>query len=252
MIYNVIWTLSLQLHRNCTIISEIRIFFHIPQFLCFIPQHSIVRTQAVINTELFPCWKFQVSSIEISFNYFLTRIVCSQYFLLENFEMVLSFFLPYRWQASFLFLVILTPICCRILQTVDSSWSCWIKNDISLPLHILNGNTTKRFSSTEARLNWAALSRCHSFLWQQWFQTQWFQTVISNSDLKLQLFSLVSSVRVLLVCSWVFTKSLVSWVLLKGSNISQNCYRFEKYQINLYLFTSFQPKKCVRNLSLRT
>ena len=121
--------------------------------------------------------------------------------------------------SLFLFSVILTPICCRILQTVDSSWSCWIKDGISLPLHILNGNTTKRFSSTEALTELS----CFTKVSLTFMTTVISDLVISNSDFKLRLFSLVSSVRVLLACSWVFTKSLVSWVLLKGSNISQKC-----------------------------
>ena len=47
-----------------------------------------------------------------------------QSFLLENFTMIWSLFLPSRWQASILSPEIFTPIRCKILQTVGSSWSC--------------------------------------------------------------------------------------------------------------------------------
>ena len=50
--------------------------------------------------------------------------MCSQSFLLENFTMARSLFLPSRWQASILSQEIFTPIWCRIMKTVGSSWSC--------------------------------------------------------------------------------------------------------------------------------
>ena len=66
MCYDTIWTLLLQPYPNSTITSKIRkCFFLVPQFLGFIPQSSILRTQTIINIQPCPCWKVQVSSIKI-------------------------------------------------------------------------------------------------------------------------------------------------------------------------------------------
>ena len=121
MCYHTIWTLLLQPYPNSTTNSKIRkYFFLVPQFLGFIPQFSIIRTQTVINIQLCSCWKVEVSSIKI-FQIFFDTHRCSQSFLLENFIKVRSLFLPSRWQASILSPEIFAPIWCRILQTVGSS-----------------------------------------------------------------------------------------------------------------------------------
>ena len=96
-------------YPNCTTNSKIKYCFLAPKFLGFFPQSSIIRTPTVINIELCPCWKVQVSSIKI-FKSFLTRIECSQSFLLENLTMILSLFLLSQRQASILFPEIFTPI----------------------------------------------------------------------------------------------------------------------------------------------
>ena len=66
MCYHTIWTLLLQPYPNSTTNSKIRkYFFLVPQFLGFIPQSSIIRTQTAINIQLCSCWKVEVSSIKI-------------------------------------------------------------------------------------------------------------------------------------------------------------------------------------------
>ena len=61
MCYDTIWTLLLQTYPYCPINSKIRkYFFLVPQFLGFIPQSSIIRTQTVINIELCLSWKVYV------------------------------------------------------------------------------------------------------------------------------------------------------------------------------------------------
>ena len=118
------WTLLLQPYPNSTTNSKIRkYFFLFPQFLDFIPQLSMIRTHRLsLIYSLFPAGRSR-SVVSRSFKSFLTRIVCSQYFLLENFAMVRSLSSP--WQASVLYPEIFTPIWCRIRQAVGSSWSCW-------------------------------------------------------------------------------------------------------------------------------
>ena len=125
MCYATMWTLLLQPYPNSTTNSKIRkYFFLFPQFLDFIPQLSIIRTHRLsLIYSLFPAGRSR-SVVSRSFKSFLTRIVCSQYFLLENFAMVRSLFLPSPWQASILYPEIFTPIWCRIRQAVGSSWSC--------------------------------------------------------------------------------------------------------------------------------
>ena len=66
MCYHTIWTLLLQPYPNSTTNSKIRkYFFLVPQFIGFIPQSSIIRTQTAINIQLCSCWKVEVSSIKI-------------------------------------------------------------------------------------------------------------------------------------------------------------------------------------------
>ena len=155
MCYDTIWTLLLQPYPNSTTNSKTRkYFFLVPQFLGFIPQSSITRTQTVINIQFCSCWKVEVSSIKI-FQSFLTRIVCSQSFLLENFTMVRSLSLTSRWQASILSSEIFTPRWCRILQPVGSSWSCSTEEGMPTSPHILDGSTVP-FSNTDVGLNSAA------------------------------------------------------------------------------------------------
>ena len=68
-----IWALLLQPYSSCALNSNIRkYFFLVPDFLGFIPQSFIIRTQTVINTELCSCWKVQVSSIKIFRIFFRT------------------------------------------------------------------------------------------------------------------------------------------------------------------------------------
>ena len=123
MCYATMWTLLLQPYPNSTTNSKIRkYFFLFPQFLDFIPQLSIIRTHRLsLIYSLFPAGRSR-SVVSRSFKSFLTRIVCSQYFLLENFAMVRSLSSP--WQASVLYPEIFTPIWCRIRQAVGSSWLC--------------------------------------------------------------------------------------------------------------------------------
>ena len=76
MCYDTIWTLLLQHYSNSTSSSKIRkYFFLVPQFLDFIPQLSIIRTQTVINIQFSSCWKVEVSSVKIFQIVFDTRCV---------------------------------------------------------------------------------------------------------------------------------------------------------------------------------
>ena len=95
--------------------------FSCSKILGFIPQSSKIRTQAVINIELWPCWKVEVSGIKIIF-FDTYRVLANS--SAEKFHMFLLLFLPSRLQASILSLDIFIPIWCRTLQTVGSSWSC--------------------------------------------------------------------------------------------------------------------------------
>ena len=131
----------------------------------------------------------------------------SQSFLLENLTMTLSLFLPSQWPASILSPEIFTPIWCRILQAVGCSWSC----------------STEEGMPTTSKHSWweycAFFQQCSStelsYLTKASFT--FLTTMISDSSfLKLRYISLISSVivfTVLLVCSWVFKKSLMSCVL---------------------------------------
>ena len=76
MCYHTIWTLLLQPYPNSTTNSKIRkYFFLVPQFIGFIPQSSIIRTQTAINIQLYSCWKVEVSSIKIFQFFFDTHRV---------------------------------------------------------------------------------------------------------------------------------------------------------------------------------
>ena len=76
MCYHTIWTLLLQPYPNSTTNSKIRkYFFLVPQFIGFIPQSSIIRTQTAINIQLCSCWKVEVSSIKIFQIFFDTHRV---------------------------------------------------------------------------------------------------------------------------------------------------------------------------------
>ena len=64
--YDTISALLLQPYPNSNTNSKkIKYFILVPQFLGFIPQSSITRTQTVINIQLCSCWKVEVSSIKI-------------------------------------------------------------------------------------------------------------------------------------------------------------------------------------------
>ena len=76
MCYDTISTLLLQPYPNNTTNNKIRKYFClVPQFLGFIPQSSIIRTQTVINIQLCSCWKIEVSSIKIFQIFFDTHLV---------------------------------------------------------------------------------------------------------------------------------------------------------------------------------
>ena len=100
--------------------------------------------------------------------------------------MVRSLFLPSRWQASILSPEIFTPIWCRILQTVGSSWSCSTEEGMAT-------------TSTHSRREYCAF-------FQYWRSTELscltkasftlFTTTISDSSfLKLRCISLISSIQ---------------------------------------------------------
>ena len=120
--------------------------------------------------------------------------MCLQSFLLENLMMVLSLFLPSRWQACIFFPEIFTPIWWRILQKVSSLWS--------------------RSTEEGVPTNSAHSRRAFTFL----------TTMISDSSfLKLQCISLILLIRVFMVlfcCLWVFKISLMSRVAVSYLNIA--------------------------------
>ena len=105
---------------------------------------------------------------------------------------------------------------CRNIYTdiVQNSADSGLSDHVQLrnlclqPPHILDEGTVD-FSNTAVILNSAAQPKYHSPSWLPWFLDFWI--------------SLIYSVRVfivLLVCSWVFKKTLMSCVLFKGCNVS--------------------------------
>ena len=78
MCYDTIWTLLLQPYPNSTSNSKIRkYFFPVLQFLGFIPQSSIIRTQTIIHNSFVPAGRSRSVALR-PFKSILTRIVCSQ------------------------------------------------------------------------------------------------------------------------------------------------------------------------------
>ena len=138
-------------YPNSTINSKIsKYFFLVPQFLGFIPQSSIIRTQTVINIQLCPCWKVQVSSIKIFQIFFNTHPVLTIFSpgkfhigLVTIFtqSMAVFYFVPRNF----------TTVWCWILQTVGSSWSCLTEEG----MHTTSTYSprTVDFSSTVVLLN---------------------------------------------------------------------------------------------------
>ena len=143
----------------------------------------------------------------------MTRIVCSKSFLLENLIVVLSVFLPSRWPASVLYPEIFTPILCRIksadsgLQHIMFKWGRYAHNLYTFLTGVLCVFPVLPFCWTQL-LN----QKHHSPSWLQLFPTQVFWVFFQVS--------LRSERLLLLVCSWVFKKSLMSCVLFKGCNVS--------------------------------
>ena len=175
--------------------------------------------------------------------------MCLQSFLLENLALVLSLFLPSRWQASIFSPEIFTSIWRRILQTVDSSWS-WATEE---------GMPT--FSTHCQRGCCALFQHYHSTVLSCLTKASFsFLTALIYDSifLKVRCITLIYLVRVfiiLMVCSWAFKKILMSCVLFKGAIISQyqlqpyhqrKCYRFEK---NIKLESTFSHQSSDKNAS---
>ena len=144
----------------------------------------------------------------------MTRIVCSQHFLLENLTVVLSLFLLSQWQASILSPEIFTQTLRRILQTLESSWSCSTAE--GMPTTFTHSRQESCPFSQHCRSTELSCLTKASFI---------FLTAMTSDSrfLKLRCIFSISSVRmfiVLLICSWVFKESLMSFVLFKSYNDS--------------------------------
>ena len=138
--------------------------------------------------------------------------MCSQPYLLENLTIVLSLFSPSRLQASIWSPEIFTPIWCRILQTVDPSWSC--STEQGMPT-----------TSSRSRQEYCTFFQHCCSIELSCLTTASFtfltKTISDSNIFKLQCIYLISFVFiVLLVCSWIFKKSLRSCVVFKGCNVS--------------------------------
>ena len=116
--------LLLQPYPNSTTNSKIRkYFFLVPQFIGFIPQSSIIRTQTAINIQLCSCWKVEVSSIKIFQIFFDTHRVFTIFSAGKFHSGPVTIFTE-SMAGFYFFPETFTPIWCRIQQTVGSSWSC--------------------------------------------------------------------------------------------------------------------------------
>ena len=160
-------------------------------------------------------------------------IVCSQSFLLKNFAMVRSLFLPSQWQASILSPEIFTSIWYRILQTVGSSWSCL---------------TEEAMPTTSTHSWWGYYA-----FFLHWHSTEiscltkasftFFTTTISDSSfLKLRYISLNSSVRVFIVLpcrKHVQSFSKKYWTLCTWSLPNFSIFQFFWFLENNRAFSKF-------------